>query len=171
MLVEVALDDDGMLDVGSLEDGNDADVDLDDEFFLIVEDGDVLSFVDDEAELEEDFDVEYLLELGTDVAIFVVVDDIDALDLAGDDEGLGVELGTDLEIDSLLVPQIDRSFLWLISDHHAVPSRCSIRIVLKDRQTSLMQTAGRLRCRLRQVVKSRMDLPLQSYEKHTAMLA
>jgi hypothetical protein len=116
MLVEVALDDDVMpdvggfedddallLDVGGLEDDDDADVDVDDEIVLIVEDGDVLSFVDDEAELEEDFDVECLLEQGTDVAIFVVGDDIDALDFAGDDEGLGVELGTDLEIDSLLV--------------------------------------------------------------------
>jgi hypothetical protein len=81
-------DDDLMLDVWGLDDDSDADTDLDDELVLIVEDDDVLSVVDDKGKLEDDFGVEYLLELDMGEAIFVIVNDLEALDFAREDEGL-----------------------------------------------------------------------------------
>jgi hypothetical protein len=97
-------DDDLMLDVWGLDDHGDADTDLDDGLVLIVEDDDLPSVVDDKGKLEDDFGVEYLLELDMGEAIFVIVNDLEALDFAREDEGLWVELGTGMEeVDILLV--------------------------------------------------------------------
>lgn len=46
----------------------------------------MLIVADDKDKLEDDFDVGYLLELATDVAVFVSVDDLHVLDLTREDE-------------------------------------------------------------------------------------
>jgi hypothetical protein len=81
-------DDDLMLDVWGLDDDGDTDTDLDDGLVLVVEDDDLPSVVDDKGKLEDDFGVEYLLELDMGEAIFVIVNDLEALDFAREDEDL-----------------------------------------------------------------------------------
>jgi len=88
MVVEVALDGDLVLDVWSLDDDGDTDIEITDELVLIADDDDdVPGFVDGKGKREDDFDVEYLLELVLDVAVFVFVDKVDVLGLIKDDEG------------------------------------------------------------------------------------